>query len=81
MLKTDLRRVEYRTLIDFAVRGSKPSTCQRIGLLLERSKISLSALRKLRSKARQKSSLLSMDPDAPRTGAVNRTWNVVENDI
>jgi predicted transcriptional regulator of viral defense system len=80
-LKTHVRKAEHRRLIYYAQRGSSPSTCQRLGALLERGGMRPSALQELRLKARQTQSLLSMNPDAPRTGRVNKTWNVVENDL
>lgn len=80
LMKTSLRRLDQGRLLAHAIAGSKPSTCQRVGVLLARAGLSRRALAKVRARARETGSLLSMNPDAPRTGPVNREWNVVEND-
>lgn len=77
---THLDRFDEKRLLAYAVSRSKPSTCQRLGVLLQREGVSPRLLAKLRVKARKMRSLLSMVPEAPRTGRVNREWNVVEND-
>jgi predicted transcriptional regulator of viral defense system len=69
-----------KRLVEYAVRGSRLSTCARLGVLLERAKVPNRALSPLRRKLRGSKSLLSMLPDSPRTGVVNPVWNVVEND-
>lgn len=73
-------RLDRKRLLQYALAGSKPSTSQRLGVLLQRSGMSSRALSKLRVKARETQSLLSLWPDSPRKGPVNRDWNVVEND-
>jgi predicted transcriptional regulator of viral defense system len=75
-----LDRVDRRRLVIYAARGSHPSTCQRLGVLLERRGASARSLAPLARRIRETASLLSMLPDAPRTGPVNRRWRVVEND-
>lgn len=80
LVEEALDRVDRAQLIAYAVRGSHPSTCQRIGVLLERRGAPARALAPLARRIRETSSLLSMVPDAPRTGKVNTTWRVVEND-
>jgi predicted transcriptional regulator of viral defense system len=75
-----LAGLDAKRLVQYAVKGARSSTCQRLGVLLERAQLSAKALAPLRSKARSTRSLLSMDPDAPRGGPVNKRWNVVEND-
>jgi predicted transcriptional regulator of viral defense system len=75
-----LRKMNDRRLVEYAVRGSRPSTCQRLGVLLEREGVSSRRLTKLRARALQTNSLLSLSPSAQRTGPVNRRWGVVEND-
>jgi predicted transcriptional regulator of viral defense system len=80
LARDQLARVDRTRLLTYAVTGSKPSTCQRIGVLLQREGLSSRALAKLRKRARETQSLLSLNPAVPRTGPVNREWNVVEND-
>lgn len=75
-----LDRMDAKRLVQYALQGSRLSTCQRLGVLLERAELSARALGPLRSKARATHSLLSFVPEAPRTGRVNQRWNVVEND-
>lgn len=75
-----LGRIDPQRIIAYAVRGSNPSTCQRLGVLLERTGTPARRLAALHAKARQTASLTSLRPGAPRTGSVNRRWNVVEND-
>lgn len=72
--------VDRRQLVAHAARGSHPSTCQRLGVLLERRGATPRMLAPLVRRVRETASLLSMLPDAPRTGKVNTTWRVVEND-
>ncbi|MFN0061254.1 MAG: type IV toxin-antitoxin system AbiEi family antitoxin [Myxococcaceae bacterium] len=75
-----LARVNHRRLIAHAVKGSRTSTCQRLGLLLERAGVSTRTLAPVRARTAESRSLLSMLPGAPRRGPVHATWQVVEND-
>jgi predicted transcriptional regulator of viral defense system len=80
LVEPALDRVDRAQLVAYAARGSNPSTCQRIGVLLERRGAPTRALAPLARRIRETSSLLSMVPDSPRTGKVNMKWRVVEND-
>jgi predicted transcriptional regulator of viral defense system len=75
-----LHRVDRTKLLRYAVGGSRPNTCQRLGVLLQREGMSERALAPLHARTKETRALLSMNPAAPRTGRVNRRWNVVEND-
>lgn len=75
-----LPKVSASLLVERAVRDAKPSTCQRLGVLLEREGVSERKLQPLHRRVRQTKSLLSLVADAPRKGPVNRRWRVVEND-
>lgn len=75
-----LDRVDRRRLVIYTARGSHPSTCQRLGVLLERRGASARSLAPLARRIRETACPLSMLPDAPRTGPVNPRWRVVEND-
>jgi predicted transcriptional regulator of viral defense system len=81
LLTTQLPKVSVPRLIEHAAKGSTPNTCQRLGVLLERERVSQRRIDPLEMKARQTRSLLSMNPDAKRVGPTNRRWNVVENDL
>jgi predicted transcriptional regulator of viral defense system len=72
-------RADPRKVVEFAVRGSRASTCRRLGVILERARIPERALGPLRRRLEGSRSLLSMIPGG-RTGPVNKRWNVVEND-
>lgn len=75
-----LQRIDVGKLVSHALAGSKITTCQRIGVLLERQGQTLRALGKLRKRAHEAQSLLSLNPERPRDGPINQNWNVVEND-
>ncbi len=75
-----LERVDPKRLIAHAVRGSRASTCQRLGVLLEREGFSSRRLAPLRARVAETKSLLSLIPDLSRVGPVNSRWRVVEND-
>jgi predicted transcriptional regulator of viral defense system len=75
-----LSRVDSLRLVDYAAKGARSSTCQRLGLLLERAGISIALLRPLKMRAQTSSSVLSLLPGARRTGRVHPVWHVVENE-
>ena len=75
-----LPQVSAPQLVELAARGSRTSTCQRLGVLLERAGVSPRKLQPLRRRVRATKSSLSLVPGAPRTGAFNAVWRVVEND-
>jgi len=76
----NLRRMNHKRLIQYAVAGSRTSTCQRLGVLLEREGAPKRALAKLRARAEPTGALLSLNPLSRRKGPINRRWSVVEND-
>jgi predicted transcriptional regulator of viral defense system len=80
LTQESLPRVAPALLIELAVRGSRASTCQRLGLLLERAGVPPRKLEPLRRRVRETKSVLSLVASAPRTGTVNPRWRVVEND-
>jgi predicted transcriptional regulator of viral defense system len=79
LFSSALPSVDAHRVADYAVLGSRTSTCQRVGVILERTHASAAALRSLKRRVRAVRSVTSMVPGR-RTGPVNRTWNVVEND-
>jgi len=72
--------VNERQLVAYAVEGSRLSTCQRLGVLLERQGASAKSAAPLRKKVSQTSSMLSMVDGLPRRGELNARWQVIEND-
>jgi predicted transcriptional regulator of viral defense system len=79
LFSTSLPRATAATLVDYAIRGSRMSTCQRLGVILERNHAPASALRRLASRVEGSRSMISLVP-GPRTGKFNSKWSVVEND-
>lgn len=74
-----LMRADSSRLVDYAVRGSRSSTCQRLGVLLERIGVGSGSLRPLARRIRETTSVLSLAPGRARSGRVHPTWRVVEN--
>jgi len=80
LVRLALPRVSSRKLVEYAARGSRSSTCQRLGVLLERSGASRREVAALDERVRSTKSVLSMRPGLPRAGRLNTRWRVVEND-
>jgi predicted transcriptional regulator of viral defense system len=80
LVQQALPLVSVGPLVEQAAQGSRPSTCQRVGVLLERAGVSPRKLAPLRRRLRETKSLLSLVEGNPRTGSVNPRWRVVEND-
>jgi predicted transcriptional regulator of viral defense system len=80
LLKHILDEVDAQELVAYAIRGSRPATCQRLGVLLERHDVPKKIVAPLFRHAGSRKSLLSMNPGVPRTGHLNSRWNVIEND-
>lgn len=78
--KQILSKLDREKLVAYAVRGARNSTCQRLGVLLERAGMAPRRLAELHRRVAKTKSVLSMDPGAPRKGVFNRRWSVVEND-
>ena len=75
-----LEQVDLQRLVRLATAVARSSTCQRLGVLLERRGVSPSRLAGLRRRALVTQSLTSMVPGTPRRGPVNVRWRIVEND-
>jgi predicted transcriptional regulator of viral defense system len=74
--------LDHNHLIDYAVRGSKVATCQRLGVLLERlGGVSGVRMGRLMARASTTRSLLSLFLARGRKGQVNSRWRVLENDL
>jgi predicted transcriptional regulator of viral defense system len=80
LAKLALPKVSQRKLIDHGARGSRSSTCQRLGVLLERAGASRRALAPLLERMATTRSVLSMRQGFRRAGRLNPRWRVVEND-
>jgi predicted transcriptional regulator of viral defense system len=81
LVKSALELVDIEELTRLATAVSRSSTCQRLGVLLERHGVNPSRLARLRRRALATQSLTSMVPGAPRRGQINSRWRVVENDL
>jgi predicted transcriptional regulator of viral defense system len=75
-----LPKVSRRKLVEHAVQDSRNSTCQRLGVLLERAGASEREVAALAKRVRETRSVLSLREGFPRVGRLNRRWRVVEND-
>ena len=75
-----LPRISTGKMIEYAARGSRSSTCQRLGVLFERAGESRRALAPLRERVASSRSVLSMRQGLARVGHLNPRWRVVEND-
>jgi predicted transcriptional regulator of viral defense system len=80
MVKQTLPRVDRAKLVEYAARGARSSTCQRLGVLLERAGAAPRWLTELHKRVLKTKSVLSMEPGTPRKGPFNRRWSVIEND-
>lgn len=81
IVKHTLRRVDRAKLLEYAVRGARSSTCQRLGVLLERAGAAPRRLTELHKRVLKTKSLLSMETGTPRRGPFNPRWSVIENDL
>lgn len=77
----NLSRADRKRLVGYAASGSKPTTRQRLGLLLERAGASSRLVAPLHPGVSKPGSLLSMNPEKRRKGPINGRWGVVENDL
>jgi predicted transcriptional regulator of viral defense system len=80
LVKLALPRVSAHKLADDAARYSRSSTCQRVGVLLEREGASQRELGALQRRVLATKSVLSLRQGFPRVGRLNPRWRVVEND-
>ena len=72
-------RVDLARLLGYATRWPNLSTCQRLGVLLERAGTPPDALRPLADRVRS-AGVAAMVRAAPRRGPTHRVWRIVEND-
>jgi predicted transcriptional regulator of viral defense system len=80
LVSRSLDRIEPAVLIDYALKLSPMSTLQRLGVLLERTAVMQTQLDVLAARIRGTSNKPTMVP-GPRTGTLNPTWHVIENDL
>jgi predicted transcriptional regulator of viral defense system len=80
LVEPALGKVDLGKLVRRAGAVARSSSCQRLGVLLERAGVQFSKLSALRRRAACTQSLTSMVPGTPRRGPVNPRWRVVEND-
>ncbi|HEY2513758.1 MAG TPA: type IV toxin-antitoxin system AbiEi family antitoxin [Polyangiaceae bacterium] len=80
LVEPALAQVDLGRLVRRASEVARSSSCQRLGVLLERAGVAPAKLAALRQRAMATQSLTSMIPGTPRRGQVNTRWRVVEND-
>jgi predicted transcriptional regulator of viral defense system len=81
LVRLSLPKVDPSKLVHYAIELSSSSTCQRLGLLLERSNSPGRVWRPLMKKVQASESLPSMLTNRARKGKVNTRWRIVENDL
>jgi len=74
-------RLDHAVLAAYALEIARDSTCQRLGLLLERSKVDGPFMDDLRQRAARSTGVHLLIPDADRTGPADPVWHVIENDL
>jgi predicted transcriptional regulator of viral defense system len=80
VVQRTLPRVDPAKVVEYATKWARSSTCQRLGVLLERAGVAPRRLTALHKRVRGTKSVLSMDPGTPRRGPFNGRWGVIEND-
>ncbi|TMF59358.1 MAG: hypothetical protein E6I16_09810 [Chloroflexi bacterium] len=81
LVRLSLPKVNVSKLVQYAVELSPSSSCQRLGLLLEREKTPHHFWTPLARKVQASASMPSMLPNRSRTGKFNPRWRIVENDL
>lgn len=80
MVNRALDRVDADIVIEYALQLSRPSTLQRLGVLLERHDTASSRLGALADRVRSSSNKAAMVP-GPRVGRLHPSWHIIENDL
>ena len=73
-------RLDHARLVAYALDIARNSTCQRLGLLLERFGVEGPFMADLRARAAHSTSAHQLIPGAGRTAPPNPVWHVIEND-
>lgn len=74
------RDLDRSLLVDYALRGARPSTRARLGFLLEEAGTSASVLKRLERGLRLgDETLVSLVPGGARRGQVRERWSVLDN--
>jgi predicted transcriptional regulator of viral defense system len=73
-------RLDHSQLAAYALDIAHDSTCQRLGLLLERSGIDGPFMDDLRARADRSRGVHQLIPGQGRTATPNPTWHIIEND-
>ncbi len=75
-----LTQANAKRIVSHATQVSRPSSCQRLAILLERAGVPPRTLAPLSARISETRSVLSLWPDRRREGPVHPRWRVVEND-
>lgn len=76
-----LPHIRVNRLVEYAVRWPTGSTCQRLGLLLERAGVTRDVLAPLTARVASSGGVPAMLPENRRVGGVHPIWRVVMNDV
>lgn len=79
VVKAAATRVDLSRLVDYALRWPNLSTCQRLGVLLERAGVPSTTLEPLAHRVHG-AGVAAMVRSAPRRGHTHPVWRIVEND-
>lgn len=75
-----LPKIDAQILVSQALEIARDSTCQRLGLLLERAGQQDPFMTQLAARARSSSGSHLLVPGRPRNGTLHPKWHVIEND-
>jgi predicted transcriptional regulator of viral defense system len=81
LVAASISKVDHSLITDYALILSRTSTCQRLGVLLERAGADEEILGRLRNHLKGTKNLPAMIPAFPRIGRVHPVWHIVENDV
>jgi predicted transcriptional regulator of viral defense system len=80
LFRESVGRLDCARLVAYALQGAHDSTCQRLGLLLERAEIVGPFMADLRARAAQSTGQHLLLPGLDSSGPLHPEWRVVEND-
>jgi predicted transcriptional regulator of viral defense system len=75
-----LPKINPQVLVAQALAIARDSTCQRLGVLLERANVEGAYMTELAARASRSSGIHLLIPGRPRSGPLHQKWHVIEND-
>ena len=76
-----ISKVEAGRLVRYALKLARPTTCRRLGLLLERTGAPRQTWRPLLKSVQRAAHGAAFVPDAPKRGAYSTRWRLSVNDV